>query len=345
MKRTKIFLGKFFIIVLSILLINHCNILKDEKNNHDVNIRISYNPESVNYGPIIVAYEKGFFNRSGYNIELIPVKSGREVRQGLAANHLDIGIASPTDFFSLIAAGAPVRIVAPLTITNTLVFVRPDNRIMTFQDFKGKKVQGGRGSAPEFVFRRALKKEGVDISDIEFIHIEDIYSGVALMTSKVVDVIPISLYEMIDLQKYGAVVHREWVEKGYSNEYWLNKVIGANIEFLLKNPGAMEIVIEAIIDAQKFIVTNREESAKIIAQHIKHGTQGVKNFLPDDIIKIWGKGVSYTLWYEPNMLLEISQILVEIGMIKKELSLDEVYDSRFETKLKSAHLEVYESKD
>ena len=316
--------------------------LRDARAEEKACIRVGYNVQSVNYGPIMVAHEKGFFGNTGVEIKLVPLKSGKEVRQCLAAGQLDMGAACPTDFFPLVAAGAPVVIIAPLTVSNTTVFVRPDSKIETFADFEGKRIEGGRGGHSEFVFRRALKKEGVDVSEIEFIHVGNIYRCMALMVKQVIDVVPMSFYGAHDLQKYGAVVHREWQEKGYADHYWLNKVIGINSDFLRNRTVEVELFIDAMIHTQRYMIDNREESAEIIAQHIKAGSQGAKEFQAAEILQIWDSGVHYTLWYDPRIFTELSNTLVETGMLKREIPPDEIYDPRFEHKLRSAHIEIYE---
>ena len=318
---------------------------RDARAGRDGRIRIGYNAQSVNYGPIMVAHEKGFFEIGGVDIELVPLKSGKEVRQCLAAGQIDLGAACPTDFFPLVAAGAPIAIIAPLTVSNTSVFVRPGSGIETFADFEGKRVEGGRGGHSEFVFRSALKKEGVDVSKIEFVHVGNIYRGMALMVKKVIDVAPLSFYGANDLQESGAVVHREWLEKGYADQYWLNKAIGINRRFLRERAAEVEPFIDAMIQAQRYMVDNREESAAILARRIKTSSEGAKEFQAAEILQIWDSGVHYVLWYDPSIYTELSRTLFENGMLKREVRPDEIYDPRFEDTLRSAHIDIYESKD
>lgn len=305
-------------------------------------IKIGYSSSSVNYGPMMIGVEKGYFESNDYNIEVVALKSGKDIRQGLATGHLDMGLSSASNFFTIIAAGAPVKIISPVTVSNTLLFVRPDNEIETFEDLKGKIIQGGKSGQSEFVFTRALKMEGIDISEIEFLDIEKEFRAHALTDQKVLDAIPNSSYNKGNFDDYGIIVHKEWLEKGYGDKSWPNTVIASNDEFLENNNDAIEFILDAFVKSHKYFEENTEDSAQLIANHINRESLGTADYTKEEILNTLGSGLSYSLWYDPTELVEMAEISFESGALENNLSKDDLLDLRFEDILKNAQDEIYD---
>ena len=51
------------------------------------------------------------------------------------------------------------------------------------------------------------------------------------------------------------------------------------------------------------------------------------------------------IWQDPNITMELVRKAEEIGIIERELSLEEVFDLRFADKLKTAQTEIYGTTD
>jgi len=68
--------------------------------------------------------------------------------------------------------------------------------------------------------------------------------------------------------------------------------------------------------------------------------------LPADIVKQWKNGeITNMIWQDPNITMELVRKAEEIGIIERELSLEEVFDLRFADKLKTAQTEIYGTTD
>lgn len=342
MKKKIIYLTIFVLIIIAIsCLILY--ILFSRTNN--VDIRVGYNVESVNYAPTMIVYEKGLFNKHGLTVKFIPLKSGKEVQYALATERIDIGFAGTTQFFISMAKNAPIKIIAPSTISSNYVFVRPDSQIETVGDLAGKTIASARGGTCDLGLRYILKKENVDVSGITFLDIEDTYRPIALMEKKIVDAVVESGDKESIYKKAGAVILKEWKTKGYISETFPGVVIAANTDFMSKNPKKIEKFIDAFIESQRFIKSNPEESAQLVSQHINSGTAGVLNFSPDEIQESWRGGlVQYILWYDPNVIVDLAKISKEIGDIENVITLEQIFDLRFEQKLKAAQIEIYNQK-
>jgi NitT/TauT family transport system substrate-binding protein len=335
---------KFTIVIVLIVVIIAAFFTIGRYSDQSINtIKIGYNSQSLNYAPIMVGLEKGFFESEKYNLEFMPLKSGKEIRQSVATGQLDMGATSATNFFTSISVGAPLKIISPMTMTRVLLFVRPDNEIQTFEDLRGKTIQGGKIGQSEAVFINALKKEGISVSEIEFKDIDKEYRAMALMEKRVLDAIPGSSYNDEGYGDFGVVIHREWLEKGYGDQYWPNTVIATNTDFLENEEEVVEFVIQGLIKSQKFIKENQEESAQIISDHINKESFGTADFTPNEILNSWSNGLNYSLWYDPSILVEMAQLAFENRVLEKNLTQDDLLDLRFKNMLEESQNEVYES--
>jgi ABC-type nitrate/sulfonate/bicarbonate transport system substrate-binding protein len=309
-------------------------------------IKIGYMPGNMNGAPFYIAYAKGFFSEHNIAVETVPLSSGSEVKQALSAGQIDIGFAGASNFLIPISKGVPIKVIAPMSFTHTYIYVRPDNETRTFQDLIGKTIAISPGGINEYEIRRVLKKENIDANKINFAYIIDkVNRPIALMDKKVVDAVPIDYEDLNTYLKIGAVPFEEWETKGYADHVKLDTVITVNEEFMRSNPLIVEHFMDGIIDGQRFLKSNPEESAEIVSSYIKTDTSGALAYLPKNLNDMWKNGIIvYTLWDDPAALVEMSEIAAEIGQIDKNLTLGQIYDLSFEEKLKNAQNEIYPAK-
>jgi NitT/TauT family transport system substrate-binding protein len=300
-------------------------------------------PGNMNGAPFYIAYTEGFFNKHNVKIETIALSSGSEVKQALSAGQIDIGFAGASNFFIPISKGVPIKVIAPMSFTHTYLYVRPDNKTRTFEDLTGKTIAISPGGINEYEIRRILKKEKIDASKINFVNIIDkVNRPIALMDKKIVDAVPIDYEDLPRYSKLGAVPLEEWGTKGYDNQYKLDTVIVVNEDFKLSHPLLVEQFIDSLIEGHEFMKSKPQESAAIVSSYIKKDTNGALAYVPGDLNAMWEKKILlYTLWDDPENLVEMSKIAAEIGQIDKNLTLEQIYDLSFEGKLKDAQNEIY----
>lgn len=333
----------FAIIVLSLVVLVFLVKSEKPKNEARTVVRVAYNATSANYGVAMVLKDKMFYKNDNFDLELMPLKSATEVRQAIATGQANMGFLSATRAFAAMAAGAPMKFIAPSSVSSIMIFVRNDDEINSLKDLENKKVSGGSGGSSELVFRRAVLKEGLDISKIEFIEIDDQYEPIALTKNMVIDAIPGSLYNSEMTNNFDIKILPEWIEKGYDKEYFPITMIVVNTDFLNENPEINQQIIESIVKTQDFMSVNQEESAQIIASHINANSVGVANFTSEEILGTWEKGLKYSLWLDPDILLEMSKLSYDLGIIEKNLSLEDIYDLRFEELLENANKQIYKT--
>lgn len=304
-------------------------------------VKIGYSIGSVNHAPVVVAYEKGFFEKNGVSVEMVPLKSSSEVKQALSTGSIHFGSGGFANFFVPISKGAPIKIIASSTLTPTYLFVRPDSNILTLKDLEGRRISSGAfGGNSDYEIRYILKDHNIDLKKIEFVETESTFLPIALMEKKIVDVAMASESREISYQKAGAVILKEWGDDGFSAKNRLKSVIAVYSPFLEENPRESQAFMNAFIDAQEFIKKNPQEASILVARHINEGTGGASRFSAADIEKSWEK-MRYSFWEDPQQIVDSAQIGFEYGFLDRNLSINDLMDFRFEEKLKAAQARVY----
>jgi len=280
-------------------------------------IKIGYNIQSMDTVPLMIAYEKGYFEDSGIDVELVQV-TGSEGAIAIGAGQVDIVIISSARLFGPIEKGVPVKILSPMSNTDFELFVRPDSGIKTFKDLEGKKFSYGvGGGAKELFTRYILDKEGVDIEKIEF----------------VVD----------QAKEMGGVILPVWVEKNYEKSP-TGLVVAANSDYLNGNEDTIKSFFEAIIEANKYLKSDLDESSIIATDFMRENTNGAMNIKSEDFKNLVETGrVSYVLWEGTAVVVDLARVTYEVGNIEKELTVNDLYDLRFKNLLESAQDEIYGS--
>ena len=308
-------------------------------------LRVGYKVQSINDGPIMIANDSKFFEKVGLTVEMVPMKSGKEIRQAIAMSHIDLALTTPANVFMVASTGVPVKIIAFSTFAKYLVYVRSKDEINSFDDLKGKKVFGGGIGNSELIFVNALNQEGINGSEITYVKTDNEYRELALVQHKIIDAIATSYHKRGFLEDAGAVPLKEWIEKGYGNTYWPVAVLAVRELILNEKMDLVRNFLTAFIGAHNYIVHNKNEAAQLISNHINIGTNGVTKFSNTEIQNIWEEGVKYVVWKNPQLLLDMSEIIIKSGLLETEFSLKAVLDFRFEKELKKAQGDIYGSEN
>lgn len=130
----------------------------------------------MNFAPVFVAYELGYFAEQGLDVDLRQFAGGSEMIAQLATNDLNTGIggAGP-GLFNAVNGGLPVKIIAPghsegNPVATPLVVSRAkceSGEITSVADLKGKKVSINAPGATEYWLSQALAQGGLTIDDVD----------------------------------------------------------------------------------------------------------------------------------------------------------------------------------
>jgi len=335
----------YFLIGLIVLLIIGYFIFIREPKNTDLSltpVRIGYNTESISNSVIMIAYEKGYFQKHGIDPKLLPLKGGSEVMMAFVANQIDFGSGNFTNFMKAISNGVPIKSITALVSSPQTLVVRPNENINNFSDLYGKVVAGGGSGGSGLVFQSVMAKENIDVSKMQFTEMDAGQYPLALITKKAIDAVVTMNKDAERLLSLGAIILPEWEEKGYNKQLDPRGSLFVRSEFINQQESIVDGFLNAIIDANRFIKESPMEAAELVSKHIDNGSLGAIVYSPESIAKQWGNGeMVNTIWQDPQIIVKLAKKAKELGMVDKELSLEDAYDLRFQDKLIAAQKEIY----
>jgi len=217
-----------------------------------------YNP------PSLILKQQGWLeealSKSGIKVTWVLSLGSNKANGFLTSNAVQFGSTAGSAAFLARANGSPIKTVFLYSRPEwTALVVAKDSPLKSVADLKGKKVAATRGTDPWFFLIRSLRKNGLDIGDIELIDLQHPDGRVALergqvdawagldphMAASQLDAGSRLLYRNPDFNTFGALNARE--------------------DFLSAHPDVTAIVLQQYERARKYAIAHPEETAKILA--------------------------------------------------------------------------------
>jgi NitT/TauT family transport system substrate-binding protein len=223
-----------------------------------------------------IAEEKGFFKKYGADVKLVWFPTYTDSISALSAGQLDANSQTWSDTMAPLAMGVPLKaiLVNDNSAGNDALMVSP--KIEGFKDLKGKKIALEEFSVSHFVLVTALAKNGMSQSDVKVVNLSAGDAAAAFMAGRV----------------DAAVVWNPWINQiqtsGKGKALFTSKDMPGLIPDLLvaqeKSIATKRKdfigMIKAWYDVEKFIRTNPDEAAKIMAKVVSMKPDEYKVFLP-----------------------------------------------------------------
>jgi len=116
----------------------------------------------------IVAYEGGYYEKHGLDVELVEFQSGTDLIKAIVGGQLDTGVLGFTNAASWSSRGADLKVVGGAQHGFHAIVVRDDANIENVSDLKGKTLASQReGSTADTVLRGVvLKDAGLEPGDV-----------------------------------------------------------------------------------------------------------------------------------------------------------------------------------
>lgn len=231
----------------------------------------------MNFAPLYVAIDRGFFKEQGIEVDLQRVSAGTEAMPFLAQGQLDvgaIGLASST--FNAVHRGFNVKIVAsaaifPQTNSPTVLLLRKalqDNgQVKGVADLKGRKVAvaGTEGSAGAYLLARALQTGGLKPTDVSLVNLANPDIPAALQNGAVDAAVVGSPYSETAQQSGAAVtLLKDWLPGGSTTAYLYSA------KFLQERPETALRFMVALIKGARAMEGSAYLSPENIATYVKY---------------------------------------------------------------------------
>lgn len=185
----------------------------------EVDIRFGLTP-FVDYGPWLIAIEKGWFEEEGINLEVINLASDGEIAEAMAGGAIDMGVQSPDSALSLYPENPDLRIA----LINTLFrgfYITGQKQYKTYDEFltetgdaeeaaklvcsqlDGKTILTELGSVHETIVMAAVERGGLTREDVKIIDVAGPAEGVAAFIRGEGDFFTLGLPQALRLESEG----------------------------------------------------------------------------------------------------------------------------------------------
>ncbi len=267
-------------------------------------------------GPFIVAQDRNLFRAEGVSAEFVPFRGGPDLVKAVIAGDILIGATGSTDILVFREAGMPIKMIATHTEGNHFTLnVAPD--IQKVSDLKGKAIGVTRIGATTWIFARMLaRKEGWDADrDVKIVGLGGLDAQLAALARG-----EIHAYvwgdggAVTELQKKSKVLMR----LDQVTPMWISQIQYASEDAIRRQADTIRKAMRAIFHAQRFMRTNTAEAADIVARKL--------GWTPEAVLgahKISGTLLSETGQFSMEALRAMQDTLLEYGVIKKRLPLEE----------------------
>lgn len=230
-----------------------------------VTMRLDWKPGGQ-YSPFYYGKEKGFYSSEGIDLQIIPGSGSSDSVKQLAVRAIDIALFDALVLVQAAEQRVPVKAVAAYYQRTPIVLMSPKAKPVTdVKQLLGDiKLGTPKGSAVNqgliaMLFANNIKLEQVKIVDIGF--------GVQPLLVKQVDAImAYTNVQPPQAEGAGMPVHELFVSDFGVNAY--GSIIGANHDFMAKQPAAIAAFLRATRRAVVAIPEDRQNAAQSVANAV-----------------------------------------------------------------------------
>lgn len=175
------------LIIVMVLLVSSCSVQSNDKKDNSSKLSVdklitTYVTSPLNV-PSILEKKNQTFSKylNGVSVEYAEITSGSEQTQALASGSVNLLHAvGGASVVAAAAAGMDIRIVSMYSrAPKAFALYSKDSNLKSAKDLKGKKIAGPMGTNLHELLVAYLNKEGMSLSDVEYINlsIPDAYAA------------------------------------------------------------------------------------------------------------------------------------------------------------------------
>ncbi|MGH7313725.1 MAG: ABC transporter substrate-binding protein [Candidatus Rokuibacteriota bacterium] len=273
-------------------------------------------------GPFFVAMDRGFFSQEGLSGELVPFGGGPELAKAVVAGDVLLAAAGGTDVLVFREAGMPVKMIATHTESNHFTLnVAPE--IGAVADLKGQAIGVTAVRATTWVFARLLaKQQGWELDrDVKVVSLGGLDAQVAALARKEIQAF---VWGDGGALSQARGQSRVLVRLDSVTPQWISQIQYASEDGLRRNADTIRKAMRAVFRALQWMRAHPKEAVE--------ATAGKLGWPPEAVVgaqRISGPLMSEDGTMSVEALRAMQDTLLEQGVIKKRLPLDEHYTKRF----------------
>lgn len=270
-------------------------------------VRLGYLQNDLHHLACWIAIEKNFFKQEGVEVEVAGIfKAGPEEMVAFSARELDIGyVGEAPATMAVVNKTANVVVLAQVNKEGSAIVIHKDSDIKEISMLRGKSVAvPGHAQVQDFLLRKALDKNKMDVKDINIIVLKPPEMIGALRTHQVDAFIAWEPYPSQTITMgIGKILLK-------SEKIWKDHpccVLIADKKFAEKNPEKIKSILRAHVKGTDFIREHPDETVQIAVRYTGMDAK---------TIRIAIKNIKYD--YIPSIEGEIEYVnfLSKLGYIK-----------------------------
>jgi NitT/TauT family transport system substrate-binding protein len=224
--------------------------------------------------PVLVANDRGFFQKEGLTVEPIRINSAPMTYQALISGDVHAVAGAPTGLLPSHAQGADIIALGSWDNLVPYIWVTRD-RISDVRELRGKKVGVNRaGSKPWLIIHVLLQDAGLDpIKDLTLLQMGGGSQErvAALMRGGIDATLADALFEPIMKQRGFSILRTKTTP-------FMNAPIAAKRSYITSNRTAMKKFVKAFADATRYIIDNKEGTLRPLTQLLNSNDPEVTDF-------------------------------------------------------------------
>ncbi len=303
-------------------------------------LRIGYQPSTHQIAEM-TAMEKGWWERdlARFGVENVTDKvfaSGPPEMTAMMAGEIDIAYVGTAPPISAIDKGLDAKIVAAVNTNGSALVLSPElaANYTSPEDLRGLKIATfPPGSIQDTILKKWLKDHGLDPE--RDVHLIGVGPGeaITMMEAGVVDgvFLPAPSPTIIEMDGAGKTVV-------YSGEMLPNHACCCLLvsgTLIREQPELVKQIVHTHINATRYNNEHMEEAAEIYARKVK----GADIEKVRESLKRWDGAWVYDPHIEINSTLLYAKVDYEMGYTKRELTMEDLFDTTFYDELMGIGLE------
>lgn len=285
----------------------------------NVTLRLKWLHQSQ-FAGYYAAEQKEFYKEEGINVKLVTGGAETPSIQIVAGGSEQFGVSGMSQLIEARAKGITVVALATTYRKNPLIWFGIDASIQTPQDLIGKKVGLTVGSNSDLLFRAMLKKNGVNIEDVNIVPVK---YNLALLLEKEVDVYEGYLTDQpisVELAGYETYI----LNPSDYDIYFYGDTLFTTEKVIQENPDLVKRFTRATIRGWQFAYDNPEKAVDYVLtysdqlnreQEMRGMEASLELIQPDD------KPIGTI---EVNVVKEMQDLLVDYGILESPIDLDKL---------------------
>ncbi|MBI4526354.1 MAG: ABC transporter substrate-binding protein [Deltaproteobacteria bacterium] len=287
--------------------------------------------------PVVVARDKGFFAAEGLDAQVTTFTSGPTLIKGLVTDQLDVGVLGFTNAITWSAQGADLKIIGKVQEGYHAIVARNDRGIKAVKDLKGKTIASqAAGSTADIVLKGVvLKGSGLNEKDVQIMYTAPSTALASLRAGRVDSAF---LFEPYDSMARATLPVTEIYEVGKSWPFPCMVVIVPG-KLIKEQPAAVRKVLASLKRAIEFMKEKPAEASRVLAPAFMPEGDLVADGrnVPAEEIMLKSLKSNVFDWRlsqaDLKRMEELSGIMKELNILKKEVPISSVVDLRWQKEL------------